>query len=96
MASNKDAELLVNEVNLRLVIDNLLKNSALYASKQVQVFVEQNDTEVTITVEDDGKGIPDKDKESIFIPFARLDKRKNRKTGGLGLGLAITAAAVKT
>jgi len=46
-------------------------------------------------VEDDGMGVPLVDRETIFIPFARLDKSRSRKTGGLGLGLPIAKAAAK-
>ena len=37
--------------------------------------------------------MPLDDRETIFIPFARLDKSRSRKTGGLGLGLPIAKAA---
>lgn len=91
-----DIELAVNEVNFRLVVDNLLNNAGLYAMHQVVVIIEQDKNSVTLRVTDDGAGILDQDKADVFVPFARVDKSRNRKTGGLGLGLAITAAAVNT
>ncbi|MDP2561525.1 ATP-binding protein [Psychrobium sp. 1_MG-2023] len=46
-------------------------------------------------VSDDGQGIDPKDYQTVFIPFTRLDKSRSRKTGGLGVGLAITKGACK-
>ena len=41
------------------------------------------------------EGIPKDRREEVFVPFSRLDKSRTSKTGGFGLGLAITHAAVK-
>jgi len=42
-----------------------------------------------IEVHDDGPGIPDTERDRIFEPFTRLDRSRDRETGGHGLGLAI-------
>jgi signal transduction histidine kinase len=47
-----------------------------------------------ITIEDDGPGIPIEERERIFQPFYRLDRSRDRETGGFGLGLAIAQKAV--
>lgn len=49
---------------------------------------------ITVTVEDNGPGIPDAEKERIFDRFYRLDDSRARDTGGTGLGLAIAKEAV--
>ena len=49
---------------------------------------------VVVTVEDNGQGIPDSEKERIFDRFYRLDDSRARDTGGTGLGLAIAREAV--
>jgi two-component system OmpR family sensor kinase len=47
-----------------------------------------------IAVEDDGPGIPEAERERIFEPFFRLDRSRDRATGGFGLGLSIARKAV--
>ncbi len=44
---------------------------------------------VTITVDDDGPGIPERSREDVFKPFFRLDEARNLDSSGTGLGLAI-------
>lgn len=80
---------------LRLAFDNLLKNMLNHATSKVQVGISQLATTLIITIEDDGPGIPPEHYHQIFIPFARLDKSRSRKTGGLGLGLSIAKSASK-
>ena len=44
---------------------------------------------LTVTVDDDGPGIPSGMREEVFKPFLRLDDARNQDEGGTGLGLAI-------
>jgi len=80
---------------LRLAFDNLLKNMLNHAQSTVHVSIIQLASTIIITVEDDGPGISPENYHQIFIPFARLDKSRSRKTGGLGLGLSIAKSASK-
>jgi signal transduction histidine kinase len=88
--------------NLRLIIDNMIKNAVSHAKSKVTISANTNisidgnkgDEFLEMIIEDDGKGIPEKDFNTIFIPYARLDNSRTRKTGGLGMGLAITKGAV--
>lgn len=91
----QDAELTTNPIYLRLIIDNLIKNALIYATHIVTISVSATKEQLIFSVEDDGCGIKAEDRETVFIPFARLDQSRSRKTGGLGLGLSITNAAVK-
>ena len=86
-------------LNLRLIIDNMLKNAVNHARNKVVISVVQVKSHekkcVEIVVEDDGVGISAQDYETIFIPYSRLDNSRSRKTGGLGMGLAITKSSVQ-
>ncbi|HJV92793.1 MAG TPA: ATP-binding protein [Azonexus sp.] len=68
---------------------NLLRNAFKYASKQILVSAELVDNQIMIHVDDDGIGIPAAEREHIFSAFTRLDRSRDRATGGYGLGLAI-------
>lgn len=70
-------------------LKNLLRNAIKYARKQIAVSAEVTESCVLIHVDDDGIGIPDEDRERIFSAFTRLDRSRDRATGGYGLGLAI-------
>lgn len=69
---------------------NLLRNAFKYASKKIVVSARLQDGRIMIHVDDDGIGIPPADRESVFSAFTRLDRSRDRATGGYGLGLAIT------
>ncbi|WP_298444138.1 HAMP domain-containing sensor histidine kinase [uncultured Ferrimonas sp.] len=80
-------------LHLRLVLDNVINNALRYANTVVTLHAEQRQSVTIITVSDDGHGIAPADQQLIFLPFSRVDKSRNSKTGGVGLGLAIAKAA---
>ena len=69
---------------------NLLRNAFKYASRRIVVSSELIGQNIMIHVDDDGIGIPPEDREHVFSAFTRLDRSRDRATGGYGLGLAIT------
>lgn len=71
------------------VLDNLLRNAIRYAKKEIVVSIEENNGLVNVAVADDGPGVPQANWDSLFDPFVRLDKSRDRNSGGIGLGLAI-------
>lgn len=75
-------------------LSNLLRNAQKYASSTIQVTARREGARVTIAVEDDGPGIPVEEREHVFEPFYRLDRSRDRATGGFGLGLSIARKAV--
>ncbi|TQK10489.1 two-component system OmpR family sensor kinase [Herbaspirillum sp. SJZ107] len=79
---------------LARAVGNLLRNAEKYAARQVLLSARPLDGRVEIAVEDDGPGIPDDEAERVFEPFYRLDRSRDRATGGFGLGLSIARKAV--
>jgi signal transduction histidine kinase len=75
-------------IALRRCITNLLDNAITYGKKAHLGFV-QSDSEVILTMQDEGPGIPEEQLDNVFRPFVRVERSRNRKTGGLGLGLTI-------
>ena len=76
-------------------LQNLLRNAMRYCEKRIQVSVQVLAEGCEIWVDDDGIGIPDDERERIFEPFYRLDRSRDRATGGFGLGLAISRRALE-
>ncbi len=74
---------------LARAIRNLADNAARHASSVVRFAVREHGGVSTVTVTDDGPGIPREHHDLIFQRFARLDEARSRDEGGTGLGLAI-------
>ena len=67
---------------------NLVSNAARFA-RTISITGHRDHRWLTITVDDDGPGIPSYMREEVFKPFLRLDDSRNQNEGGTGLGLAI-------
>jgi signal transduction histidine kinase len=76
------------------VVDNLVANALRHTRSDVAVDVHQSDATATLTVSDDGPGVPAADRERVFERFTRLDEARGRDAGGSGLGLAIVREIV--
>jgi signal transduction histidine kinase len=85
IAGDRKAQVRVERQDLDEMIGNLVENAAKYGGGRVFVTVERNDSMIDIIVEDDGRGIPEQQRDAIFQRGARLDTDKP----GTGLGLAI-------
>lgn len=82
------AELHCRPLAMRRAFANLIDNGCKYGSR-VDVRLRETAETVTVTVADDGPGIPAAQREDAFRPFIRLETSRNRETGGTGLGLTI-------
>src|SRR6266545_4451117 len=69
-------------------VANLVSNAARHANT-VSITGHRDHRYLTVTVDDDGPGIPANMREEVFKPFLRLDDARNQDEGGTGLGLAI-------
>ena len=72
---------------LQQAVSNIINNAVIYSPEQAEVEVELSDA--MLNVHNTGVHIKDEDLEQLFIPFFRVDKSRNRNTGGSGLGLYI-------
>jgi signal transduction histidine kinase len=81
---------------LEQIILNLLDNAMKYSSIGAQILIKVSKTknDIHIVIQDDGRGIPEKDLPYIFNRFYRVDKSRTRSLGGTGLGLAIVKELV--
>jgi two-component system, OmpR family, sensor kinase len=86
-----------NRELLRSAIENVLRNAVRYSPNgaRVDVAVERSDAGLTVSVRDQGPGVPESDVERIFEPFYRVAESRDRDTGGEGIGLAITSRVMK-
>ena len=69
-------------------VTNLIDNAIRYAD-HVSVRAGQRGDAIEVTVDDDGPGIPEDEREAVFKPFYRIEGSRNPGTGGVGLGLTI-------
>ncbi len=79
---------------LARVVRNLIDNADRHARGFVIVALRLDDGQAVLTVDDDGPGIPEEDREHVFERFVRLDPDRSRQQGGTGLGMAIVQAVV--
>ena len=78
---------------LTRVVQNLLDNAVRHARSQVTIGLSAG-RHVTLSVADDGPGIPEQMRDRVFERFTRLDDARDRDAGGTGLGLAIVCDIV--
>jgi signal transduction histidine kinase len=86
---DSDQAIECDPVLLRRALDNLLDNAAKYSDAPVSLQVVPNGSSVTFAVVDTGIGMSADDLERAGTPFWRSDVSRTRKTGGVGLGLAL-------
>ncbi len=88
VAFHGQAEVTVRPAAFKRCLANLVSNAARFAST-VAITGHRDHRWLTVTVDDDGPGIPQQMREDVFKPFLRLDDARNQDEGGTGLGLAI-------
>lgn len=92
-AESLRAQVLGDRLALRRVMANLIDNALKYGSSaRLQLAIHART--VVMTVDDDGPGIAEHQRQILLEPFVRLEPSRNRKTGGAGLGLAIAHTLV--
>lgn len=80
---------------LRRMFRNVGENAARHASQRVDITLAERGSQVVLTVDDDGPGIPAAERERVLRRFVRLDEARSRDEGGSGLGLSIVDEVVR-
>jgi signal transduction histidine kinase len=87
---NREVELNLKELLVKAdqralysALDNLIRNALQWSKERIRVSTFKEGNWAVLTVEDDGPGIPDEEKEKVFEPFF------SRRREGSGLGLAV-------
>ena len=74
---------------------NLIDNSIKYAGN-ADIVVKRNNSTIEISIEDDGPGVPENERERVMRPFYRIDKSRQMADGSVGLGLSIVQDIVNS
>ncbi|WFF38966.1 ATP-binding protein [Moraxella nasibovis] len=89
--SSPKAQAMADRRYLHRVVQNLAGNAMRYAESTILISAGVVKGRAFVSVEDDGHGIKEEDREKVFVPFARLDDSRTRASGGYGLGLSIVS-----
>lgn len=79
------------------VIENILNNAIKYSPDggKITISMKTTDSQLIVSISDEGLGIPKKDLPLVFDRFYRVDKARSREQGGTGLGLSIAKEIIK-
>ena len=75
--------------------NNLIDNAIKY-SANVYISLRKLNNNILITIDDDGPGIPENERENVFKPFYKIDKSRGDSKSSVGLGLSIASDTVKS
>src|SRR4030095_15244885 len=91
-----DLQVFGDPLRLAQVLSNLLTNAAKYTQPQgsITVVARREDSELVITVEDNGIGIAGEDLPKVFGMFAQLRSAQEHPAGGPGIGGALAGGVV--
>ena len=85
----------VDREGLTKIISNLLSNALKYAKSTIRITTIEKDSEIVVTVTDDGIGITDQEKTKIFDAFYQVKNNSEINKLGIGIGLHMTRSLVQ-
>lgn len=94
----KEIILQLDYERIKTLFNNIISNALKYSypdGQAVEISVDVTDSEVTVTIQDHGQGITEKELPFIFEPFYRVDKSRSKKTGGYGLGMSLSKKIIE-
>lgn len=93
-----DTMIIADPEQMKRVVNNIISNSVKYMDKprgEINIRILDEVDSIRVEIEDNGKGIPQKDLQSIFDRFYRTDASRNSGTGGSGIGLSIVKKIIQ-
>lgn len=93
-----DVVIIADPEQLKRVIDNIIGNSVKYMDKEhglINIRIKDVGDFIQVEIEDNGKGIAQKDLPFVFDRFYRADASRNSATGGSGIGLSIVKKIIQ-
>ena len=90
VAVDEKLNVLADAEYLFRALSNVVRDAIRYAGDggPIQISARADHDAISLTVADNGPGVPEEHLEDLFAPFYRLDVSRSQETGGLGLGLA--------
>ena len=76
-------------------LNNLIDNALKYANK-VKINLHKRNTNLFITIDDDGPGISKDERDNVFKPFYKIDKGRTESKSSVGLGLSIASDIIRS
>jgi len=80
---------------IRRCFNNLIDNAIRY-SNNINIKLNKTANNITITIDDDGPGIPENERENVFKPFYKIDKSRGDSKSSVGLGLSIASDTIQS
>lgn len=93
-----DTQIIADPEQMKKVINNIISNSVKYMDKphgEINIRILDEVDSIRVELEDNGKGIAQKDLPKIFERFYRTDASRNSAQGGSGIGLSIVKKIIE-
>ena len=93
-----ETTIIADPEQMKRVINNIISNSVKYMDKpqgEIHIRILDEVDSIRVEIEDNGKGIAQKDLQNIFDRFYRTDASRNSGTGGHGIGLSIVKKIIQ-
>ena len=93
-----DTQIIADPEQLKRVVNNIISNSVKYMDKpqgEIEFRILDEVDSIRVEIEDNGKGISQRDLQNIFDRFYRTDASRNSGTGGSGIGLSIVKKIIQ-
>jgi len=97
LAADHDIYLTGDRLLLQMAVNNLLDNAIKYSGKgeKIEIHLKKENDQIKLLIKDEGKGIPDDEKNKIFNKFYRVGNLHTKEAKGTGLGLYLTKKIIE-